>query len=93
MQARRTLVLSQNGAKKFIGHYGEQLVCVHYRYDNQRRKRFTTVEIIIEKSFWQPPAKAIQDGEIVGLHVGVREIDSQRQVKMAGGKLNLWRRV
>jgi hypothetical protein len=51
MQARRTLVLSQNGAKKFIGHYGEQLVCVRYRYDNQRRKRFI-IHVMTQDGSW-----------------------------------------
>jgi len=36
MQTRRTFALGQKGAKKFLENYGEQLVCVHYRYDQQR---------------------------------------------------------
>jgi hypothetical protein len=55
MQTRRTLTLGQKGVKKFIGHYGEQLVCVRYRYDERRRKRFTTVDIIVEQSVGSPP--------------------------------------
>jgi hypothetical protein len=38
MQARRTLALGQKGAKKFLEHYGEQLICVRYHYDERRRK-------------------------------------------------------
>jgi len=48
MQSRRTLALGQNGAKKFLGHYGEQSVCVCSRYDEQRRKRGVTVKSIIK---------------------------------------------
>jgi hypothetical protein len=29
---------------------------------------------LVEESFWQPPAKAIPDDEIVGLRVGLREM-------------------
>jgi hypothetical protein len=47
MQARRTLARGQNGTKKSLGRYGEQLICVRYRHDEQRRKLFTTVEIIV----------------------------------------------
>jgi hypothetical protein len=36
---------------------------VRVRYDEQRRKRFTTVEIIVEVAGWSPPEKL----EIVGL--------------------------
>lgn len=74
----------QKGAKKFLERYGEQLVCVRYRYDDQRRKRFTTIEILIEESAWSPPEKP----EIVGLRVEFRETELQRRVKQAGGKWN-----
>jgi hypothetical protein len=57
MQTRRTSALGQKGAKKFIGHNGEQMVCLRYRYNERRRKRFTTVEIIVEQSGWSPPEK------------------------------------
>jgi hypothetical protein len=55
MQARRILTPGQKGMKKFLERYGKQLVCVRYRYDDQRRKRFTTIEIIVEESDWSPP--------------------------------------
>ncbi len=54
MQARRTLVPGQKGTKKFLDHYGEKLICVRYRYDEQQRKRVTTVELIVEESAWTP---------------------------------------
>jgi hypothetical protein len=50
MQPRRTLTPGQKGAKKILERYGERLVCVRYRYDERRRKRFTTIEIIVEES-------------------------------------------
>jgi len=84
MQARRTLTPGQKGTKKFLERYGEQLVCVRYCYDEQRRKRFTTVEIIVEESGWSPPEKPA----IVGLRVELQETELQRRVKQAGGKWN-----
>jgi hypothetical protein len=65
------------------------LVCVRYRYDDQRRKRFTTIEIIVEESAWSPPEKQ----EIVGLRVEFQETELQRCVKQAGGKWNSAKRV
>jgi hypothetical protein len=62
---------------------------VRYRYDEQRRKRFTTVEIIVEESGWFPPEKP----EIVGLRVEFQETELQRRVKQAGGKWNSTKRV
>lgn len=89
MQARRTLAPGQKGAKRFLDRYGEQLVCVRYRYDEQRRKRFTTVEIIVEESGWSLPEKPA----IVGLRVELQETSLHRRVKQAGGKWNSTKRV
>jgi hypothetical protein len=71
MQARRTLAPGQKGAKKFLERYGEQLVCVRYRHDEQRRNRFTTVEVVVEESDWSPPEKP----EIIGLRVEFQETE------------------
>ena len=89
MQVRSTLIPGQKGTKKFLERYGEQLVCVRYRYDEQRRKRFTTIEIIVEESAWSPPEKP----EIVGLRVEFKETELQRRVKQAGAKWNSAMRV
>jgi len=78
MQARRILAPGQKGTKKFLDRYGAQLVCVRYRYDQQRRKRFTTAEIIVEESGWAPPEKPA----IVGLRVELREIHYDQAVAL-----------
>lgn len=88
MQARRTLVPGQKGTKKFLDHYGEKLICVRYRYDEQQRKRVTTVELIVEESAWTPPALPVVEPVVVGLRVGINEVTVQRQIKQAGGKWN-----
>jgi len=89
MQARRTLAPGQKDAKKFLERYGEQLGCVRHRYDEQRRKRFTTVETIVEESGWSPLGKPA----IAGLPVELQETELQRRVKQAGGKWNSAKRV
>lgn len=62
--------------------------CVRYRYDEQRHKRFTTIEIIVEESNWSPP-----DPKIVGLRVEYKETELQRRVRQAGGKWNATKRL
>jgi hypothetical protein len=89
MQARWTPAPGQKSVRKFLDRYGEQLICVRYRYDQQQRRRFTTVEIIVEESRWSPPEKP----EIVGLRVEFQETELQRRVKQAGGKWNGAKRV
>lgn len=50
----------QPGTKRLVGQYGERLLCVRYRYDAIQRKRFKTVELIIEESHWLPPMRPDQ---------------------------------
>jgi hypothetical protein len=93
MRARRTLTPGQKGTKKLLRQYGSQLVCVRYRYDAERRLRFTTVELIIEQAPWSPTPTRIAGATLVGVRVGVTEVELQRQVKQAGGRWNPAERV
>lgn len=94
MQARRKLSPGQKGTKKFLDRYGDQLVCVRYRYDREQSKRFTTVEIIVEESAWSsPPQTAAALPTVVGLRVALDEVKLQRLIKQAGGKWNRDQRV
>jgi hypothetical protein len=93
MRARRTLAPGQKGTKKLLREYGAQLVCVRYRYDAERRLRFTTVELIVEQSPWSPLPARITDGTVVGVRVGVNEVALQRRIKQTGGKWNPVARV
>jgi hypothetical protein len=44
LRTRLTLRPSQPGTKQLRVQCGERLVCVRYRYDEQRQKRLKTVE-------------------------------------------------
>lgn len=84
MQARSKLKPGQKGTRKLVKLYGSRLVCVRYRYDEQSRKRFKTVELIVEESQWTPPP--IKPDKLVGVRVELNETELQRKVKHAGGK-------
>jgi hypothetical protein len=58
MEARLKLKPGQNGTKTLLARFGERLVCVRYRYDEERSLRFTTVELIGSHSTWQPRKRA-----------------------------------
>jgi hypothetical protein len=88
MRTRLTLHPHQDGAKQLRDRYGERLVCVRYRYDETKKQRWKTVELIIEKSEWEPPPLIRQDDTIVALQVTAREREVRQQVKAAGGKWN-----
>src|SRR5690349_18822562 len=55
MRTRLTLRPGQNGTKKLVHKYGGRLVAVRYRYDEARRLRFKTVELVEEQIPWVPP--------------------------------------
>ncbi|MCU0493482.1 MAG: hypothetical protein MUD01_17995 [Chloroflexaceae bacterium] len=54
MRTRLKLRPGQRGTKKLLAVYGDQLLCVRYRYDEESRKRFKTVELIVDIADWQP---------------------------------------
>lgn len=90
MQTRLTLKPGQKGTKKLIAEYGDQLVCIRYRYDPQKKKRYKTVELIVEEIDWKPRRRADAPVEV---KVEWGEADLGRQVKQAGGKWNPAKKV
>jgi len=76
MQARSKLKPGQKGTRKLAELYGSRLVCVRYRYDEQRRKRFKTVELIVDESPWTPPP--IKPDKLVAARVELNEVEHRR---------------
>ena len=83
----------QKGTKQLLTQYGDRLVCVRYRYDAQRKKRFKTVELIVAERTWEQPPPRFAADTRVGLRVGFAEVEMRDQVKQAGGKWNRGRKV
>lgn len=54
MKVKSTLTPGQKGTKQLTKEYGEQLICVRYRYDSSRLKRYKTVELIVDEQDWAP---------------------------------------
>ena len=86
-RVRLSLKPGQPGTKSLLAKYGERLVCVRYRYDAQQRKRFKTVELIVDISEWRPGGDPVAGAELVSLRVDWRELELRRRVKAAGGDL------
>ena len=49
MQIIKTLRPGDMGTKQHLQKYGNQLVCVRYRIDKNKNKRYTTVELIVDE--------------------------------------------
>ncbi len=88
MQIRLTLKPGQPGTKQLVDKYGDRLVCVRYRYDAARQKRYKTAEIIVEESSWIPPDAEPAGDALVELVIGKTEGALQQRVREAGGRWN-----
>ncbi len=93
MRTQVTRQPGSKGTKKLLEEYGEQLVCIRYRYDETRCRRLKTVELIIEDVLWHPHPASLRMTTPVGVRVGVPEVELQRRIKQAGGKWNPARRL
>lgn len=92
MRTRLTLRPGQRGTKQLVEEYGDRLVCVRYRYDDKQRKRYKTVELIVDEADW-PDQNAPADALVVGVLVAREETDLRAQVKAEGGRWNPERQV
>ena len=88
MRTSTTIQPGQRGAKKFVSQYGDRLVCVRYRQDAQRQKRFKTVELIVEEWSWTPPSPKRRKGSLVLVKVAFPERELRQQIKAVGGLWN-----
>ena len=52
MKITKKLLPGQPGTKKLVKKFGNDLFCVRYRYDSERKRKIKTVEIIMEESYW-----------------------------------------
>jgi hypothetical protein len=88
MKIRRKLTPGEPGTKKWTQKYGDNLVCVRYRYDEKSSKKITTVEIIVNESVWQKNEQNIPKNKIMRIRVNYGELNTARLVKAAGGRWN-----
>ncbi len=93
MRVRLHLEPGQKGTKQLLAQYGDRLICVRYRYDAQRKKRFKTVELVVAERNWEPPRPPLAHDQIVALRVAFAEVAVRERVKQAGGQWNPDRKV
>jgi len=84
MEIRSTMLPGQKGTRRLQRKYGDQLVCVRYRYDKQRAKRYTTVELIVDENDWSPGIRFPFSATVL-LRIDYGETDLRELVKQHGG--------
>ncbi len=93
MQIRSTVQPGHRGAKKLFAQYGERLVCVRYRYDEQGQRRWKTVELIVEEESWTPRKAPPSADMLVAIRLELSEGTLRQQVKQVGGRWDPRRQV
>ena len=88
MRIKRVVKPGQPGTKKLVERYGENLVCVRYRYDEERKRMFKTIELIISDMPWQPNPGKVPINKMMNLRINIDEVELRKRVKTAGGKWN-----
>lgn len=73
--------------------YGDRLVCVRYRYDEEQHRRIKTVELIVEEEEWHPDSSRIPPNKRIGITAGYHEKALIKQIKSAGGRWNRAKQV
>ena len=49
MKVKRILHPGQPGTKKLVKRYGDNMLCVRYRYDEDKMMKYKTIELIIDE--------------------------------------------
>jgi hypothetical protein len=85
MRTRLKLNPGQRGTRKLVAEHGDRLVCVRYRYDETRRKRYKTVELIVDEVEWTPGGP-VDPQAVVRIRVEGYERELRARVKQAGAR-------
>jgi hypothetical protein len=92
--ARLKLKPGQKGTKALVEKYGNDLVCVRYRYDDASRTRIKTVELIVEKKKLSSRQQKIADEALVAVQIAYGAKELGKMARSAGGNwdadVKLW---
>ena len=95
MVTKRTVVPGQPGTKKWIEKFGNNLICVRYKYDTDKGKKIVTVELVVDEKDWQPDGQYIPKNKLFSIRIAYGEKELGQKVRAFGGKWNrkqkIWR--
>jgi hypothetical protein len=90
LRVTKKLSSTSRGALKLAREFGDALVCVRHRTDAKGLYRYTTVELLVDKTEIQPRIDTL-----VGVRIAYNERSLQSVVRAAGAtwdpKARLWR--
>lgn len=90
MKVIKSIVAGDKGSKRFLKKWGDQLLRVRYREDEESGRAITTLEIIVEeraklgKNKRQTAYLSVKSRTIVGVQISIDELELRARVKAAG---------
>jgi len=85
MKTRVSLKPGDKGTKHLQAQYGDQLVCVRYRYDTKARMRYKTVELVVDAKPYIPENSAEYFAEVF-VRIDFHECELREQAKAVGAR-------
>jgi hypothetical protein len=85
MKTHTHLKPGQKGTKRLVEKFGDSLLCVRYRYDENRGVRLKTVEIVVEEKPWKTSLR-YRDEDVVKIIVAFTEKAFRDKLKAVGGR-------
>lgn len=90
MEVTKRLNPGMRGAKRYFNRFGERLLYVRYRRDQNTQKRYTTVELIVDEQAIIPQQRNKKlfplATENVHVTIGYHETELRNKAKQAGAK-------
>jgi len=85
---RRKFHPGEKGTKRLMRIWGDDLICVRYKYDYKRLKRYTTIELKVDEAPWKP--KKIDNflQKLVYIKLMKYETNLHKKVKQHTGRWN-----
>ena len=79
----KKILANQPGAIKLARRFGQALVCVRYRNNENGSVRYTTVELLVDQA---PVRKRTRDADIVALKLVIGEVELRQRIQASGGQ-------
>ena len=73
------------GTQRLLARFGAALICVRYREDASRNRRYTTVELVVDERPGKPSTALVR--------IGYQETSLRQQIMAAGGVWDAQRKL
>lgn len=81
----------QDGTKRLLAQYGDRLLCVRYRFDENRGVKVKTIELIVDERPLTAPR--FHNDDLVPVHVGYDEQELRQQLRTLRGRWDAERKL